>query len=104
MKVEWAEPAVRDMESIRDYIRRDSEHYAARFVEKIVDAVENLRLFPMMGRCVPEAEEENIREILFYNYRIIYCVGNRAYYSVGRDTWFPRYKSKGTQTMGCCLI
>ena len=73
MKVEWAEPAVRDMESIRDYIRRDSEHYAARFVEKIVDAVENLRLFPMMGRCVPEAEEENICEILFYNYRIIYC-------------------------------
>lgn len=74
MKVEWAEPAVKDMESVRDYIRRDSEHYAARFVEKIVDAVENLRLFPMMGRHVPEAEEENVREILFYNYRIIYCV------------------------------
>ncbi len=25
-----------------------------------------------MGRRVPEAEEENIREIIFQNYRIIY--------------------------------
>ncbi len=30
--------------------------------------------FPEMERGVPEAEERNIREILFYNYRIIYRV------------------------------
>ena len=27
-----------------------------------------------MGRMVPEAEEENVRELLFHNYRIIYRV------------------------------
>lgn len=72
MKIEWAKPALLDLESIRDYIRRDSDYYAARFVERIIKAVESLEGFPEMGRSVPEAEKENIRELLFYNYRIMY--------------------------------
>lgn len=74
MKVEWTEPALLDLESIRDYIRKDSEHYATRFVERIIETVEILQKFPEVGRSVPEAEEENIRELLFHNYRIIYRV------------------------------
>jgi addiction module RelE/StbE family toxin len=74
MKIEWTEPAQLDLESIRDYIKRDSEYYATRFVERIIEAVESLEKFPEMGRSVPEAEEENIRELLFYNYRIMYRV------------------------------
>lgn len=74
MKIEWTEPAASDLENIRDYIRRDSEYYATRFIERIVEAVENLKKFPEMGRGVPEAEQENIRELLFYNYRIMYRV------------------------------
>jgi len=42
------------------------------FIERIIEAVERLETFPEMGRRVPEAEEENIREIIFQNYRIIY--------------------------------
>lgn len=72
MKIEWTEPALSDLESIRDYIKKDSEYYATRFVERIIKAVETLEKFPEMGRSVPEAEEENIREILFHNYRIMY--------------------------------
>ncbi len=72
MKIEWAEPAIVDLESIRDYIKKDSDYYAIRFVERIIEAVENLVRFPKRGRIVPEAGEDNIREILFYNYRIIY--------------------------------
>lgn len=74
MKLEWTEPALSDIENIRDYIRRDSEQYAYRFVEKIIDVVENLKNFPEMGRHVPEAEEENIRELIFHNYRIMYRI------------------------------
>jgi plasmid stabilization system protein ParE len=62
MKLEWTEPALLDLECIRDHIKRDSEFYANRFVERIIE----------MGRWVPEAEAENIRELLFHNYRIIY--------------------------------
>jgi addiction module RelE/StbE family toxin len=74
MKIEWTEPAVTDLETIRDYIKKDSNYYAIRFVERIIEAVESLERFPKKGRVVPEAEEENIREILFYSYRIIYRV------------------------------
>lgn len=75
MKIEWTEPALSDLESIREYIRKDSEYYATRFVERIIEAVQRLEKFPTMGRHVPEAEEEeNIREPLFHNYRIMYRV------------------------------
>lgn len=74
MKIEWTAPAVVDLEGIRDYIKKDSDYYAIRFVERIIEAVESLERFPKKGRIVPEAEEKNIREILFYSYRIIYRV------------------------------
>ena len=72
MKIEWTEPAISDLEGIRNYIRRDSEYYASRFIGRIIAAVERLEYFPEMGRKVPEAEEENVRELLFQNYRIMY--------------------------------
>ncbi len=74
MTVEWTQPAVSDVEGIRDFIGRDSKYYATRFVEKVVEAVENLHKFPKIGRSVPEAEEESIRELLLHSYRIIYRV------------------------------
>jgi len=63
MKIEWTEPSLSDLESIRDYIRRDSVYYAARFVEKVIEAVETLEKFPKIGRHAPEAEDENIRDL-----------------------------------------
>lgn len=75
MKIEWTEPALSDLEGIRKYIGRDSEYYASRFIERIIAAVERLEIFPDMGRRVPEAEGgDNIRELLFQNYRIMYRV------------------------------
>lgn len=74
MRVEWTKPALIDLESIRDYIKRDSEYYASRFVERVIEAVETLERFPEIGRRVSEAEEENIRELLFNNYRIMYRI------------------------------
>ena len=75
MRVELTEPAVDDLTGIRDYIARDSEFYAGRFIERIIEAVEKLSDFPEMGRRVPEAEDqEGVREILFQNYRIIYRI------------------------------
>lgn len=55
MKIEWTEPAVLDLESIRDYIRRDSEHYTIRFVEKIIEAVESLEEFPKIRTECPRS-------------------------------------------------
>lgn len=74
MRLEWTEPAISDLQDIRDYIKKGSEHYAARFVEKVIDAAENLLQFPDMGRNVPESEAVNIKELLFHNYRIMYRI------------------------------
>ena len=77
MRVEWTDPAVADLTAIRDYIARDSEHYATQFVGRIIEAVERLPLFPEMGRRVPESRiKDRVREILFQNYRIIYRVAS----------------------------
>ena len=72
MKIEWTEPAVLDLTGIRDYIRKDSEYYATRFVERVIEAAEILNKHPKIGRRVPESEDRNIRELLFQNYRIMY--------------------------------
>jgi toxin ParE1/3/4 len=72
MKLVWSEPALADIESIRDYIRRDSEFYAGRFINRIIEAVETLVNLPARGRLVPEADDPSTRELLFQNYRIMY--------------------------------
>jgi len=74
MKIEWTEPALLDLDGIRDYIARDSEYYASQFIGRIIEAVENLERFPEMGRLATDAGAKNIRELLFQNYRIIYRV------------------------------
>ena len=72
MKLQWTLPAVEDLENIRNYIARDSELYAAGFVEKIIAAVDKLELFPEIGREVRETDDPEVRELLFQNYRIVY--------------------------------
>jgi len=74
MKLEWTEPAVETLQGIKDYIAKDNDFYAARFVERIVAAAEKLQDFPGVGRKVPEADREDVREIIFQAYRIIYRV------------------------------
>lgn len=80
MVIVWSKPAREDLRLIQQYIARDSKHYAARVIEDIVGKVETLKVFPRMGRVVPEIGEENIREISMYSYRILYeQVGDKIF-------------------------
>lgn len=74
MRVEWTEPALDDMMAIRDYITEDSPESAYRFIERLFDAAEPLANQPQMGRHVPEAERQDVRELLYKDYRIIYRI------------------------------
>jgi toxin ParE1/3/4 len=74
MKIVWTEPAVEDLRELHAYIARDSEMYASGFVERIILAAERLVDHPRVGRVVTETNDENIRELLFQRYRIIYRV------------------------------
>jgi toxin ParE1/3/4 len=74
MKIVWTEPAVRDLRELHAYIARDSEMYASGFVERIVLAAERLVDYPKVGRVVPETNDEDVREILYQKYRVIYRI------------------------------
>lgn len=92
MKLFWTEPAIQDLRDLRDYIAADSDFHAADFIASIITRAERLTMFPMIGRLVPEAQVENIREILYRSYRIIYrIVGERvdvlAVIHGSRDLW-----------------
>ncbi len=74
-EIRWSDPALDDMEGIRDYIAKDSPFYAKQFIERVFDHVEKLTDFPKMGRLVPEADDrEDIRELIYQGYRIIYLL------------------------------
>lgn len=72
MKLDWSERALNDVAHLRDYIAQDSPFYARLFTERLVKRTENLVDFPRMGRPVPEAERDDIQELIYQGYRIIY--------------------------------
>ena len=65
-KVNWSPEAVEDLESIAEYISRDSKFYATSVVTRIIDLSRELNEFPLIGRVVPEIGDKNIRERLIY--------------------------------------
>lgn len=73
-EVAWSASAVTDLETTVDYLAQNSKPYAAAFAQKVLKAVERLGTFPWMGRMVPEYDREELRELIFQNYRIIYRV------------------------------
>lgn len=73
-KVVWSPEAGEDIESIADYISKDSQFYASSVVTRVVDLAGSLGEFPLIGRVVPELNDENIRERFVYSYRVIYRI------------------------------
>ncbi len=73
-KVRWSPEAVEDIESIAEYISRDSEYYARTTISKIIDFSQSVVKFPQIGRIVPEFKDKQIRERLIYSYRLVYKV------------------------------
>jgi len=72
VKLIWTDQAIEDLGNIGDYIALNSEKYARITVQKLFDRTEVLKTYPKSGRIVPEKNEENVRELIDGNYRIIY--------------------------------
>ncbi len=73
-EVIWTDPAWDDLEGAAEYIARDSEFYAAAFVQEAREAAASLADFAGRGQTVPEFEDESIRELLVKPYRLVYKV------------------------------
>lgn len=76
VNLKWWKTANNDLIQIYDYICEDSIYYAIKTVNEITELVENIKIFPYMGRKVPEINEEDIREIICKSYRIIYKINS----------------------------
>jgi toxin ParE1/3/4 len=74
VNVYWTNNAVRQLDAIYEYIGQTSFDYALRMVDKITRRSEQIVVFPMSGRIVPEFSDPNIRELIERPYRIIYRV------------------------------
>lgn len=72
--VKWTNHALTQLRHIYDYIAYDSPLYAKRTSDAIVQKTVGLDLLPYKGRKVAELNEEHIRELPSYSYRIIYEV------------------------------
>ena len=58
--------------SFHNYIAQDSPRYATRVSDALVRKTFLLDELPRMGRVVAELNEENVRELSLYSYRILY--------------------------------
>ena len=72
VKIVLSKTARFDLKEIVDYIKRDSVKYALLEKKKIEEAINKLPKQPLSGRVVPELNNDNLREMIFRNYRIIY--------------------------------
>ncbi len=74
VKVEFSKQALTDLESIYNFIAQDSIKYAKYQINQLVQQTEIIADFPMIGYITPEKNNNNIREIVKGNYRVIYKV------------------------------
>ena len=73
-KVIWSPTALNDVDSIAEFIARDSVHRAALFAMHLIEAVDHLADFPLSGHIIPEINEPSSREIIYSTYRIMYKI------------------------------
>ena len=59
MKIRLAKLALQDLTSVKEYISKDKPDAALAVVKRILEAIENIALFPSMGRSgrVPHTKE-----------------------------------------------
>ncbi len=74
MKIIWSPLAIDRTTEIAEYIAQDNPPAATKWVEVLFDKVLVLKSSPKIGRMVPETHREDIRELLYGNYRIIYRI------------------------------
>lgn len=79
MKLVYSEDAVTDLVRLRAFIAEKDLLTAARVATELIARIENLRLWPAMGRAVELAPEPKaIRDAIFGKYLIRYTTHTEA--------------------------
>lgn len=78
MKVVTEKLAQQELMQIKWYIEQDSQFYANKTVYEINKRINNLLLFPEMGKVIDR--DENIRQIIYKSYKILYRFNSKNIY------------------------
>ncbi|MDN3513408.1 MAG: type II toxin-antitoxin system RelE/ParE family toxin [Candidatus Brocadia sp.] len=70
--IRWSPRAASNFEDICNFIAQGSKYYAVFFAKRINIIIKTIPQFPLSGRLVPEYGDENLREKIYENYRIVY--------------------------------
>ena len=74
MEIIWTNQALRKLNKFVDYIAQDDVVTAEKWALKVIKKTDQLIKQPESGRIVPEYNEQNLRELIFGNYRVIYRI------------------------------
>ena len=72
MKIIWSPLAIDRASEIAEYIALDKSSAARKWISTLFAKVEKLSSSPKIGRVVPEIGDQQFREMIYRNYRIIY--------------------------------
>ena len=78
----WSKLALDDIDSIHDFIAKESPIYAQKTIEEFFVRVNVLAKFPEIGREVQEKLRKDIRELIQGNYRIIYKIRRKTIFII----------------------
>lgn len=73
-KVVWTDPAIEDLRNIVSYIATENPDAAAKVGADIIQTVELLQSFPLIGPSYSGDRSGKVREIACWGYRIFYRV------------------------------
>ena len=74
VRINWTLQATSDLKDIAEYISKDSKKYAKLQIIRIKTRTKILNSQIYSGKIVEEINQQNIREIIEGNYRIIYKI------------------------------
>ena len=74
MKIIWSPLAIDRASEIAEYIAQDKPSAAEKWINTVFSKVEQMQSSPEIGRVVPEIKNDQFRELIYGNYRIIYRI------------------------------
>ena len=74
VQIKWSRRVIAEIHEAREYLQPYSPAFAERFTDAIFARCALLEQQPLLGRVVPEAERQDVRELLFKKHRLVYQV------------------------------
>jgi len=75
MEIEWSPLAIERVLELAEFIALDKPEVAIEWASDIFDSTEKLIKHPKLGRVVPEINDEEYRELIEGNYRVVHWLG-----------------------------